>query len=88
MQESKSKCANTFGNILVVKASHTAKFNIKRAGKGTSLAVQWLRLCPSNTGGASWILGLGTKILHAALLKKKPQKTKKGWEVDSCYWVE
>ncbi|XP_033257416.1 uncharacterized protein C19orf44 homolog isoform X2 [Orcinus orca] len=33
---------------------------------GTSLAVQWLRLCASNAGGVGSIPGWGTKIPHAA----------------------
>ena len=32
---------------------------------GTSLAVQWLRLCTSNAGGMGLNPGGGTKILHA-----------------------
>ena len=32
----------------------------------TSLAVQWLRLRASNTGGMGTIPGQGTKIPHAA----------------------
>ena len=41
---------------------------IKRIYKsywGTSLAVQWLRLCASNAGGIDSIPGQGTKIPHA-----------------------
>ena len=32
---------------------------------GTSLAVQWLRLCTSTTGGVGSIPSRGTKIPHA-----------------------
>ena len=32
---------------------------------GTSLAVQWLRLCVSTAGGTGSIPGRGTKIPHA-----------------------
>ena len=32
---------------------------------GTSLAVQWLRLCASTAGGVGSIPGWGTKIPHA-----------------------
>ena len=39
--------------------------------KGTSLAVQWLRLCTSSVGGAGSIPGRGTKIPHAAGPPKK-----------------
>ena len=38
---------------------------LKRKGQGTSLVVQWLRICTSATWGASSIAGLGTKIPHA-----------------------
>ena len=38
---------------------------------GTSLAVQWLRLCASNAGGMGSIPSQGTKIPHAAQQKKK-----------------
>ena len=31
---------------------------------GTSLAVQWLRLCSPNAGDTGSIPGQGTKILH------------------------
>ena len=49
---------------------------------GTSLAVQWLRLCTSNAGGAGLIPGWGTKIPHATwygqkLKKKNTQKNQK-----------
>ena len=33
---------------------------------GTSLAVEWLSLCASNTGGKGLIPGQGTKIPHDA----------------------
>ena len=42
--------------ILVVK---------KKIYFGTSLAVQWLRLCASGAGGAGLIPGWGLKIPHA-----------------------
>ena len=38
--------------------------------KGTSLAVQWLRLQASTEGGAGSIPGRGTQIPHAAQPKK------------------
>lgn len=38
---------------------------------GTSLAVVWLWLCTSTTGGVGSIPGLGTKILHAPHHEKK-----------------
>lgn len=37
-----------------------------KGGPGTSLAVLWLRLCASITGGGGSISGHGTKIPHAA----------------------
>ena len=45
---------------------------------GTSLAVQWLRLCASNAGGAGSIPGQGTKIPHAAAWPKKQTNKNKG----------
>ena len=41
---------------------------------GTSLVVQWLRLCVSSAGGVGSIPGQGTKIPHT----KVQQKKKKG----------
>ena len=35
------------------------------ASIGTSLAVQWLRLCTSTAGGSGSIPGWGTRIPHA-----------------------
>ena len=51
---------------------------------GTSLAVQWLRLCTSSAGGAGSIPGQGTRILHAAWYgqKRKTEKKKKVPEVN------
>ena len=42
--------------------------------RGTSLAVQWLRLCASNAGGVGSIPGAGTKIPHALRPKKEKRK--------------
>ena len=38
---------------------------------GTSLVVQWLRLCPSSVGDASSIPGWGTKIPYAPICGPK-----------------
>ena len=46
----------------------------KKIGQGTSLAVQWLRLCTSTAGGTGSIPGQGTKIPHAPRPKKKKKK--------------
>ena len=47
---------------------------MKMATLGTSLVVQWLRLCASNAGGPGSVSGQGTrshmlqlKILHASI---------------------
>ena len=53
-------------------------FRIKNLG--TSLVVQWLRLCPSNAGGASLTPGWGIKIPQATggiAKKKEKEKNKK-----------
>ena len=41
---------------------------------GTSLAVQWLRLCVCTAGGAGSIPGWGTKIPHTAQCGQKIKK--------------
>ena len=49
---------------------------LKKKIHGTSLAVQWLRLCASDTGGVGLIPGWGTKIPHAtwsSQIKKNSQ---------------
>ena len=49
----------------------------KMLKRGTSLVVQWLRLCASTSVGMGLIPGWGTKILHATRLgQKKTQKNK------------
>ena len=54
--------------------SITPKLKLMR---GTSLVVQWLRLCASNSGDTGWIPNLGTKILHAAGYASPPRKKNK-----------
>ena len=41
---------------------------------GTSLAVQWLRLCASTAGATGLILGRGTKIPHATRCGQKKKR--------------
>ena len=41
---------------------------------GTSLAIQWLRLCASNAEGADSIPGQGTKIPYAVQRGRKNNK--------------
>ena len=43
---------------------------------GTSLVVQWLRICASTAGGMGSIPGWGTKIPHAAQSSQKQTKKK------------
>ena len=50
---------------------------IQKLVHGTSLAVQWLRLCAPNAGVEGSIPGPGTKILHAARCSQKKKKEKK-----------
>ena len=45
--------------------------------RGTSLVVQWLRLCASNAGIAGSISGWGTKIPYAVW----PEREKKSREI-------
>ena len=54
------------------------KKNEKKPIKGTSLVVQWLRLCASTAGGMGSIPGQGIKILHGLWCSQKTnQQTKK-----------
>ena len=46
----------------------------KLRDEGTSLAVQWLRLCASTAGGAGLIPTRETKIPHAMCAAKKFKK--------------
>ena len=48
---------------------------------GTSLVVQWLRLCASNAGDMGSIPGQGTKIPHACRARKKKKKTNQKTEL-------
>ena len=52
-------------------------FQVYKEKMGTSLAVQWLRLCASNAGGMDSIPGWGTKIPHGVAKKKEKKKKKK-----------
>ena len=76
-----------------------ASFKVKRLKKlahGTSLAVQWLRLCVSTTGGSISIPSWRTKIPHAAWHgpKVKTKKTKRypkklgTWEYHSMFIIK
>ena len=47
---------------------------------GTSLLVQWLRLCASSVGGPGSTPGQGTKISHAAQHRQKIKKKKKSMD--------
>ena len=47
------------------------KVNLKDSKLGTSLVVQWLRLCASIVGDTGSIPGQGTKIPHAAQCGQK-----------------
>ena len=51
-------------------------FLIKLLNRGTSLAIQWLRLHASTPRGAGSIPGWGTKIPHAATKKFKNKEKK------------
>ena len=44
---------------------------------GTSLAVQWLRLCAPSAGGMGSIPGRETEISHAVQRGQKPKKSSK-----------
>ena len=56
-----------------------SKDTVNKVKWGTSLVVQWLRLCASSAEGPGSSPGRGTKNPHAVLLrqKKKKSQTKK-----------
>ena len=66
--------------ILVVEMSSRLKKDMSKIqrGQGTSLVVQWLRLCATTAGGMGSIPDWETKILHATQSsvteRKKGQK--------------
>ena len=49
-----------------------------RSERGTSLAVQWLRLRAPNAGGMGSISSQGARIPHAAPCGKKKKEIKEG----------
>ena len=54
-----------------------------KEGDGTSLGVQWLRLCTPNTGDMGSVPGWGIKIPYVVGHKKKEKKHYKMF----LYWV-
>ena len=60
---------NTEDRKFYQRASH-----LKSTRTGTSLVVQWLRLCASNAEGVGLIPGQGTKIPHAMHCGQKLKK--------------
>ena len=50
---------------------------LKIINLGTSLVVQWLRLCASYAGGLGSVPGQGTKISHAVWYCQKIKKKTK-----------
>ena len=61
-------------SILTHPLPHQHLSDYKMSMTGTSLAVQWLRLCPSTAGGPGSISGGGTKIPHASWHGQKKKK--------------
>ena len=57
-----------------------------KEGDGTSLVVQWLRLCTPNTGDMGSIPDWGIKIPYVVGHKKKEKKEKKHYKM-FLYWV-
>ena len=55
-----------------------------RKGPGTSLVVQWLRICNSNAEDTDLLPSQGTKILHAALRSQKEREREKSQGLGSC----
>ena len=59
---------------VLVLVAFGIKLNTKGSDKGTSLVVQWLRLCTSTAGGEGSIPGKGTKIPHDPQCSQKNRK--------------
>ena len=58
-------------NKLTNQTKQKQTYRYREQSSGTSLAVQWFRLCPSNAGGVGLIPGWGTKIPCAMWHGKK-----------------
>ena len=58
----------------------------KWAKCGTSLVIQWLRLCPSDAGGVGLVLGRGTKIPHAMQHGQKQKNKRKQKKNPKLLW--
>ena len=63
-------------NIPRTKINYFCLLALNLTEFGTSLGVQWLRLCASTAGDAGLIPGRGTKIPHAMQRGQKIKKTK------------
>ena len=68
----KPTCSN--GDPICSQKRVNTIFFKKHCAFGTSLAVQWLRLCASKAGDMGSIPGLWTKIAHAVWRGKKKKK--------------
>ena len=79
-----SPCSLQLEKACMQQRRHNAAKNKKKYKKkknrGTSLALQWLRLHVSTAVGMGSIPGWGTKIPHVAQCGKKKKKKKKNWE--------
>ena len=54
-----------------LRCQQTVKLaTVQKGRKGTSLAIQWLRLCASNAGDTDLILGQGTKVPACCVAKR------------------
>ena len=63
-----------YGEHSIIRQSHS----FKKYNWGTSLAIQWLKLCTSSVRAVGLIPGWGTKISHATKQGQKRKKNKKG----------
>ena len=70
-----SKCHTNLSVLFLMMTCKATIISIKISDTGTSLAVQWLRLCTSNAEGTGSIPDQGTKIPHFGC-KVQPKKKK------------
>ena len=64
--------------IIYLSTNPTPTPNTKNEEGGTSLVVQWLRLCAANAGDVGSIPGRGTKIPHDTWPKDKNNNNNRG----------
>ena len=82
-----SKCHTNLSVLFLMMTCKATIISIKISDTGTSLAVQWLRLCASNAEGTGSIPDQGTKIPHFGC-KVQPKKKKIQIQIIKTMYLE